>query len=115
MTRGAVEWLRDARDYANQALFDGGGLDPETLAIAKQPLHATLFDLVIGEALAQVPADIRALAPDIPWKMAKDLRNRIVHGYWQIDLETIAAVLDHDLDPLIRALDRLIDMIGREA
>jgi uncharacterized protein with HEPN domain len=44
---------------------------------------------IVGEALAQVPADVRGLAPDIPWKLFKDLRNRIVHGYWQIDLELL--------------------------
>jgi hypothetical protein len=31
-----------------------------------------------------------------------------VHAYWQIDLETIADVIEHRLDPLIKELERLI-------
>src|SRR4051812_24840235 len=107
MTRSDLERLRDARTYARQALDDGGGLEATVLAQARQPLHAVLFDLVvIGETLSKVPGDLRALAPEIPWRMIIGTRNLVVHAYWQIDLEIVAAVLERELDPLILSLDR---------
>lgn len=113
MTRGAVEWLRDARDYANQALFDGGGLDSETLAIAKQPLHATLFDRRGG--FGSGAGGRQGVSTGYPVEAvqgpAQQDRSRLLADRSRI----IAAVLDRDLDPLIRALDRLIDVIGRES
>jgi len=115
VTRSDLDRLRDAKAYAQDALHNGGGLEAEILAQAKQPLHAVLFDRVLlGEALGKVPGELRALALDIPWKMATDMRNLIVHAYWQIDLDIVAAVLDRELDPLIQRLDELIRRLERE-
>ncbi len=44
---------------------------------------------VLGEAATQLPGDIRDRFPDIPWQQPARLRNRIVHGYWSIDLEIL--------------------------
>jgi uncharacterized protein with HEPN domain len=41
------------------------------------------------------------------------LRNIIVHSYWQIDLEIIADIIKHRLDPLITELDKLIAFVER--
>ncbi len=40
-----------------------------------------------------------------------DLRNLIVHAYWQIDLEIIANVIENRLDLLIAELDTLIEFV----
>lgn len=117
MTRPTVDWLRDARAYARSALDDGGGLSAATLATAPQPLHAVLYDLaIVGEALGKVPVEVRGLAPTIPWRAITNMRNLIVHAYWQVDEEIVASVLERDLLPLIAALDRLVAALdGKDA
>ena len=81
MSRTTLDWLRDARAHAQAALENGGGLSPEALAAARQPLHAVLYDLVIfGEALGKVPAEMFGLAPTVPWCAITGMRNAIVHG-----------------------------------
>ena len=45
MSRTTLDRLRDARAHARAALENGGGLSPEALAAARQPLHAVLYDL----------------------------------------------------------------------
>jgi uncharacterized protein YutE (UPF0331/DUF86 family) len=42
------------------------------------------------------------------------LRNIIVRGYWQIDLEIIADIIENRLNPLMAQLDSLIELVGRE-
>jgi len=44
---------------------------------------------VIGEATNQLPDSLRDAHPDVPWRQPIALRNRIVHGYWGIDLEVV--------------------------
>jgi uncharacterized protein with HEPN domain len=84
------------------------------LAHTRQPLHAALYDLaVIGEALGKVPEDVRRLAPEIPWAAIVAIRNHVVHSYWQVDLTIIADVIQNRIDPLIAALERLIDLLRR--
>jgi uncharacterized protein with HEPN domain len=68
---------------------------------------------VIGETLNRVSAHIKGIAPEIEWREFYDLRNFIVHAYWQMDLEIIAGVIRDRLDPLVAELDKLIVFIGR--
>ena len=114
MNPSDLDRLRDARKYAGYALDDAGGLPAEVLAQARQPQHAALFDLVIvGETLNKVSAEVKTAAPSLPWKTITNLRNIIVHSYWQIDLEIIAQVIESEFDPLIAELTRLITFVER--
>lgn len=44
---------------------------------------------VVGEASKGVTAPTRALAPGVPWKSLTGLRNVLIHGYDQIDLDRV--------------------------
>ncbi len=114
MNRSDPERLRDARAFARYAQDNAGGLTAEVLADAAQPQHAALYDLVvIGETLNKVSAEVKSAAPAMEWRLIADLRNLIVHAYWQIDLEIIADVIENRLDPLIAELNRLIAFVER--
>lgn len=87
-----------------------GTCDPALFADAESPERrfAAVFCLiVIGEAFNQVPAAVRALAPEIPWRAAIDMRHILVHMYWRIDFATVHAVLRNDCPSLVESLDRL--------
>jgi len=114
MIRSDLDLLRDACDFARHAQGDAGGLDADVLAGAGQPLRAALYDLaIIGETLNKVSGEIKSAAPGLPWRPLVDLRNFIVHAYWQVDLEIVADVIESRLDPLIAELDRLIGFVAR--
>jgi uncharacterized protein with HEPN domain len=114
MNRSDLERLRDARRFAQYARGNAGGLPADILAEAIQPQHAALYDLaVIGETLNKVSAGVKNAAPDIPWRSFTDVRNFVVHAYWQVDLEIIADVIQNRLDPLVAQLDTLIALVER--
>ena len=114
MNRSDLDRLRDARAFARYGLDNAGGLTADVLAGAVQPQHAALYDLaIIGETLNKVSAEVKSAAPAMEWRLIADLRNLIVHAYWQIDLEIIANVIENRLDPLIEELDRLIAFVER--
>jgi uncharacterized protein with HEPN domain len=49
---------------------------------------------VLGEAATRVSDETKARFPDVPWRNPVRLRNRVVHGYWSVDvgvLHTTAA------------------------
>jgi uncharacterized protein with HEPN domain len=60
---------------------------------------------VLGEAASQVPLETRDANPQIAWRAATRLRNRIVHGYWDIDVETLVATAIDDLPQMIEHLE----------
>ena len=114
MNRSDLDRLRDARDFARYTRDNAGGLSPDILASARQPLHAALYDLVIiGETLSKISAEVRSAAPDLQWKAIINLRNIIVHAYWQIDLEIIADIIANRIGPLVEELGKLISFVER--
>ena len=46
---------------------------------------------VLGEAANQVSQATRDRHPDVPWRRAAGMRNRIVHGYWSTDVDVLVS------------------------
>lgn len=49
--------------------------------------------------------------PEIPWKQVFGLRNRIAHGYFDIDTDIISEVINNDLEPLLVATNFFIENV----
>jgi uncharacterized protein with HEPN domain len=67
---------------------------------------------VLGEASNQVSAELKAQHPEVPWADAARTRNRIVHGYWSIDLDVLAAIASDDLPAFLAAVRSVFDSLG---
>lgn len=57
-----------------------------------------------GELSAQVSNELKAARPEIPWADPVRLRNRIVHGYWSIDLDVLVSAAREDVPGLVEGL-----------
>jgi uncharacterized protein with HEPN domain len=62
----------------------------------------------LGEGASRLSADFRAGHPEFPWAGMIGLRNRIVHGYDDLDPAIIWRVATEDIEPVIAALDRAL-------
>jgi uncharacterized protein with HEPN domain len=56
---------------------------------------------IIGEAARRLPEEIRKLAPGIPWHKMIGMRNVLVHGYFEIDLDVVWDAVQRDV-PLLK-------------
>ena len=50
----------------------------------------------------------RSACPDIPWQDCIVMRNRRLHGYFDIDLDVVWSTVNQELPPLIAALELLL-------
>jgi uncharacterized protein with HEPN domain len=62
--------------------------------------------------LRHIPADIQALAPDIPWRAIINMRHRLAHDYWLTDPGIVLEAAERQVDALAGALDRLVVRLG---
>lgn len=77
-------------DAAEQAHLLASGETAESLTADRRRRDALLWNFtVLGEAAAQLPDELKVDFPDIPWQQPSRLRNRIVHGYWSLDLDIL--------------------------
>jgi len=101
--------LRQMLTYAREAMEMAGrtsraGLESDVV-LGRAILHTLEM---IGEAAARVSVEERARHPGIPWQSMVDLRNRLIHGYDRVDLDTVWEILQHDLPGLVAELARIV-------
>jgi uncharacterized protein with HEPN domain len=110
--RPTLAWLRESRGYALEAHDIARGLDEAAFDHSRRDQFAVRYCLaVVGEALSQLPKDVQALAPEIPWRAIYNLRNRLVHGYWLIDTRIVLRIAQDHTERLMESIDRLIEKI----
>ena len=68
---------------------------------------------IIGEAVRRLPEEIRNLAPDIPYKII-GMRNILVHGYFEIDLDVVWDAVQQDVPPLKLAVEALLEKLEEQ-
>lgn len=60
---------------------------------------------IVGEAASRVPKEDQARFPDIPWADIVGMRNRLVHGYTEIDIDALWSTIEEDLPALVPLLE----------
>lgn len=63
---------------------------------------------VVGEAAGKVSEETRATSQDIPWGAIVSMRNRLIHGYFDIDTEIVWKTVSKELPDLLPRLQRLV-------
>jgi len=67
---------------------------------------------IIGEAASNVSPDTRARLSQLPWKQARQMRNRLIHAYFDIDVTVVWKTVNEDLPSLIEHLDAILVALG---
>ncbi len=101
--------LLEMRDHAKEALEFVAGRNRSDLDSTRW-LNLSIVRLleIIGEAAARVSESTQALYPDIQWRQIVGLRNRLIHGYNQVDFDILWEICVNDLPLLVESLDRAI-------
>ena len=60
---------------------------------------------ILGEAAAKVTPATRAQLPSIPFGQIVSMRNRLIHAYFDVDLDIVWTTVSEDLPTIIPALD----------
>jgi uncharacterized protein with HEPN domain len=76
------------------------------------PLAVVRLLEIIGEAAAQASDDLRDRYPDLPWRPMIGMRNRLIHGYHDVNLDIVWDTVKKDLPPLVSALSDLLETEG---
>ena len=92
-------------DAAEQACALVLGTTSSSLQADRQRRDALLWNFtVLGEAAAQLDSDVKGRFPAIEWTRPSQLRNRVIHGYWSIDVEILHTTAGELLPAFIEQL-----------
>jgi uncharacterized protein with HEPN domain len=65
---------------------------------------------IVGEAAARVSPEARVELPELPWPAMIGMRNRLIHGYYDIDMDRVWDTIIHDLPPLIHLVEQHLNL-----
>ena len=106
---------RDLRDYLNDIIESiedifsfTKGMSIEDFGNDRKTLYAVIRCLEItGEAVKKIPKKVREKYSDIPWKEIGGMRDKLIHEYFGVDIETIWDTIHGDLTPLKELITRI--------
>jgi len=101
--------LRHMRDHAQEALAMVEGRTRPDLD-SNRMLNLSLVRLleVVGEAANRIPPAERAKYRGIPWADIVGLRNRLIHGYHEVDFDILWQIVTLDLSRLVGVLEGIL-------
>lgn len=103
--------LQHVLDAANEAVsFVVGKSRGDFSADRKLALAVIKSIEIAGEAAGKVTAEFRTNSPEIPWQDLVAMRNRLMHGYFDINLEIVWKTVTEELPPLITELEKLLSL-----
>jgi uncharacterized protein with HEPN domain len=105
--RSQADRLKDILDEAAILAEAVAGKDISDLQADPVLQRAVLHILqTIGEAAAHLSADTTAAVPGPPWPDIRGMRNRIVHGYFGLDLGAVWRTAREDVPALADSIKK---------
>ena len=69
---------------------------------------------IIGEAVKNVSKDIRKSYPEVPWQDIAGMRDKLIHGYFGVDIEKVWDSAKEDLPVLKEQVKGILKDFGQE-
>ena len=96
--RGMKLYFQDIQGSIRKIEKYTSGVDFKKFSKDEQIIDAVVRNFsVIGEAVENIPQEIKVKNPDVAWKEIKGMRNKIVHEYFGVDEEILWKTVQDDL------------------
>jgi len=90
MKREVGDFIEDIIDAMDKALKFVEDISYEEFTKDDKTIFAVIRAIeIIGEAVKNIPEDIRKEYPEIPWRGMAGMRDKIIHGYFGVDIKVV--------------------------
>ena len=89
------------------------GLEHETFRHDETLKRAFIRSLeIIGEAVKQLPDDVKQRYDHLEWRAMAGMRDRLIHGYFGVDYDIVWDVVTNKIPELQQAVEHILRQEG---
>jgi len=111
-----IDYLEHMLEAARLACAYTEGLNKDDFLADRRTQQAIIMNIIIlGEAATRVVNDYPELVdnyPNVPWRNMRGMRNRMAHGYFDINLDTVWNTVQEAMPQLIEQLSVIRDVVA---
>jgi uncharacterized protein with HEPN domain len=97
-----LDAVKDIKSFVDDMSFEQFRKDRKTLNAVVRSIE------IIGEASKNIPDTLKAKHKELPWKQMTGMRNKLIHAYFGVDLETLWKAVNEDIPPLKQSIQKML-------
>jgi uncharacterized protein with HEPN domain len=110
MKRDISIYIKDALENIERIEIFINGMDYDDFANDEKTNYAVIRCIeIIGEAVKHIPHLFREKYPEIPWKDMAGMRDKVIHFYFGVNLESVWLTASKDIPEIKPLLEKVLE------
>ncbi len=97
-----IEAINAAMEFVNDMAYDEFTKDTKTIFAVIRAIE------IMGEAVKNIPEEVRKKYPEIPWRGMAGMRDKVIHKYFGVRLKRVWETIKKDIPYLKPLFEKIL-------